>query len=170
MLKKINLILYYLIFSRLPNSSFPFGRVYNFLRVLILNKLLDLGSGCKIQRNVYIGSGDGIFIGNNCQLNDNIRLDNIKIGDNVMIARDSIFLGKMHKYDDLVIPMIDQGSLDCNPTVIEDDVWVGARVIVMPGLRISKGSVIGAGSVVTKDTIEFGIYGGVPAKLIKTRN
>ena len=53
--------------------------------------------------------------------------------------------------------------------IIEDDVWIGRNAIVMPGVRIGKGSIIGAGSVVTKDVEPLSVMGGVPATLIKKR-
>ena len=54
--------------------------------------------------------------------------------------------------------------------IIEDDVWIGRNAIVMPGIKIGKGSIIGAGSVVTRNVESFSVVGGVPAKLIKKRN
>lgn len=53
--------------------------------------------------------------------------------------------------------------------LIEDDVWIGANVTILSGVHIAEGCVIAAGSVVTTKTIPYGIYGGVPAKLIKMR-
>ena len=168
-ISKINLILYYSICSKLPNSSFPLGQIYNKIRISTINNIIKIGKGCKIQRNVYFGNGKGVEIGNHCQINDNVRLDNIKIGNNIMIARDCIFLGKMHEHNDINMPMNIQGAKISFPTILEDDIWIGARVIVMPGIKISKGCIIGAGAVLTKDTVEYGIYGGIPAKLIKFR-
>jgi acetyltransferase-like isoleucine patch superfamily enzyme len=52
---------------------------------------------------------------------------------------------------------------------IEDDVWIGANSIILPGVTIGEGAVIAAGSIVTKDVLPFSIVGGVPAKLIKMR-
>jgi len=167
--RKINLFVYYLIFSKLPNSSFPLGNVFTKIRGKLLMGILKIGSNCRIQSNVYIGAGKGISIGDNCHINDNTRLFNIKIGNDVMIARDCIFLGLLHGHDNVEIPMIEQGEIEASPTIIEDDVWIGARSIVMPGIKIARGSIVGAGSVLTKDTIEYGVYGGVPAKLIKKR-
>ena len=63
-----------------------------------------------------------------------------------------------------------QGYAEAIPVVIEDDVWVGARVIVLPGIRIGKGSVIGAGAIVTKDVPPFSICVGNPARIIRSRN
>ena len=55
------------------------------------------------------------------------------------------------------------------PVVIEDDVWIGGHVIINAGRRIRKGTIIAAGSVVTKDFPEYSIIGGNPVKLIKIR-
>lgn len=53
--------------------------------------------------------------------------------------------------------------------IIEDDVWIGERALILSGVRIGKGAVVGAGSVVTKDVPPYAIVGGVPAKVIKYR-
>jgi maltose O-acetyltransferase len=170
MIRKLFLTIYYLIFSKLPNSAFPLGRIYNKMRVSILKKVISIGCNCKVQRNVYIGNGIGIKVGDSNQINDNVRLDNVSIGNHVMIARDCIFLGKMHEFRDLKTPMIMQGEKDVRQTIIESNVWIGARAIIMPGVTIRNGSIIGAGAVLTKDTETNGIYGGNPAKLIKYRS
>ena len=53
--------------------------------------------------------------------------------------------------------------------MIGDDVWIGSRVIILPGVTIGKGAIVGAGVVVTKDVPEYAIVGGNPAKVIKFR-
>ena len=146
------------------------GKLFNSFRIFTLKKIFKVGNNCRIMRGVYIGSGKNIEIGNYCRINELTRLSNVKIGNHVMIARDCIILGMTHKYDNIDIPMERQGSVSFKQTIIEDDVWIGARVIIMPGLRIRKGSIIGANSVLTKDTENYGVYGGNPAKLIKKRN
>ncbi|MBJ7883159.1 DapH/DapD/GlmU-related protein, partial [Gelidibacter salicanalis] len=55
------------------------------------------------------------------------------------------------------------------PVIIEDDVWIGRNVVILPGIRISSGSIVGANSVVTKNICANSIVGGVPAKFIKFR-
>lgn len=169
-IKIIALLLYYSIAKHLPNYSFPGGKFYNWFRIFCLRRFIKVGHSCRIMRNVYMGNGNNVEIGNNCRINEGIRLDNVKIGDHVMIARESILLGKMHNYKELDVPMEQQGSEESERIIIENDVWLGLRVLVMPGVNIKKGSIIGAGAVLTKDTEENGIYGGVPAKLIRKRN
>lgn len=65
--------------------------------------------------------------------------------------------------------MCQQGLSEPRPVLIEDDVWIGARVIILPGVKVGKGSVIGAGSVVTKDVMPYTVVGGNPARVLKGR-
>lgn len=168
--KTFALICYYSFAIYLPNYSFPGGRFFNGFRIFILRGIIPVGKGCRIMRGVYVGGGRNIAIGSYSRVNQNVRLCNVKIGDHVMIARDTVFLGKTHESSRLDIPMEQQGNVELPQGIVEDDVWLGLRTIIMPGLKIRKGSIIGAGAVLTKSTEENTIYGGVPAKKIKVRN
>jgi maltose O-acetyltransferase len=168
-MKKIILLIYYLFASKLPDYAFPCGRIFNKIRVDFLKRIIPIGNNCRIQSNVYIGDGNNVSIGDNCRINDNCKLDNVKIGDYVLIARRTQILGKMHRFDDTKIPMLLQKNRPQKQTIIENDVWIGLNVIILPSLKIAKGSIIAAGAVLTKDTKPYGIYGGIPAKLIKFR-
>jgi maltose O-acetyltransferase len=93
----------------------------------------------------------------------------LKIGNDVMIGPDVMIFTQNHRNDRLDIPM----RLQTDPkrqVVIEDDVWIAARVIVLPGVTIHKGAIVGAGAVVTKDVPEYAVVGGNPAKVIKYRD
>lgn len=81
---------------------------------------------------------------------------------------DVVILTHTHNIDRVDIPMGKQGSRVAR-VIIGDDVWIGMRSIIMPGVKIGNGAVIGAGAVVTKDVPDFAIVGGVPAKIIKFR-
>ena len=168
-MKKIYLLLYYMFVNKIPSSHFPGGVFFNKFRLFFVKRIITIGTNNRFQRNVYFGDGNKIEIGSNCQINDNIRLDNVKIGNNVMIARDSVFLGKSHNFDNLNAPMNEQGILELEQTIVENDVWIGLRAIIMPGIKIESGSIIAAGTVLTKSTEKNGIYAGVPGKLIRIR-
>lgn len=81
---------------------------------------------------------------------------------------DVVILTHTHNIDRVDIPMGKQGSRVAR-VIIGDDVWIGMRSIIMPGVKIGNGAVIGAGAVVTKDVPDYAIVGGVPAKIIKYR-
>ena len=135
-----------------------------------MRSILAIGKNNKIQTSVYIGNGSNVKIGNYCQINERVKLDNVSIGDYVMIAPGVTILGKMHDFQDISEPMVLQGEKEVNQTIIETDVWIGTNAVIMPGLKIAKGTIVGAGCVLTKNTEPFGVYGGVPGKLIKIRN
>ena len=65
--------------------------------------------------------------------------------------------------------MMEQGFEEERPVVIGNDVWIGDRVIILPGVHVGDGSILAAGAVVTKDVPPYAIVGGVPAKLIRMR-
>jgi acetyltransferase-like isoleucine patch superfamily enzyme len=128
--------------------------------------------GCSIGRDaaVHMGcffTGRNITIGNNTIINRKCYLDGrgtLVIGNNVSIAPESYILSMTH----------DSQSPDFTPetrtTRIDDYVWLGARVLVLPGIRLGDGCVIGAGSVVTGDVPAYTIAAGSPARKIGERN
>lgn len=102
--------------------------------------------------------------------------EGLEIGDYVSIADNvTILLGGEHNLDTFTTFPLKAILLNRNEgmitskTIIEDDVWIGYGVKILSGVKIGKGAVVGAGAVVTKDLEAYGIYGGIPAKLIKYR-
>jgi acetyltransferase-like isoleucine patch superfamily enzyme len=93
----------------------------------------------------------------------------IKIGDNVMIAPHCVIAAGNHEYRDLSVPMRFAGSFSDGPIIIEDDVWIGANCTICDNVKISKGAIIGANSLINKDVDAYDIVGGVPAKKISSR-
>lgn len=168
-MKRIALFMYYLFAQNLPSSFIPGGRLFNSIRVGTLRLVFPLGKKCKIQRKVYFGSGREVSVGNNCQINENVSLVNVKIGNFVMIAPGVTILGRMHNHENKTIPMVLQGQKKTKQGIIENDVWIGTNAIIMPSVKICEGCIIAAGSVVTKDCEPYGVYAGVPAKRIKSR-
>ncbi len=89
----------------------------------------------------------------------------VTIGDNVMIGPGTLITSVGH-------PLSPKGRREhqafAKPVNIENDVWIGGNVVILPGINIGRGSVIGAGSVVTKDIPAFSVAVGSPARVIKT--
>ncbi|MBE7081631.1 MAG: maltose O-acetyltransferase [Clostridiales bacterium] len=80
-----------------------------------------------------------------------------------------IFYAQNHCTSNPDIPMREQGMAEIKPITIEDDVWIGARVVVLPGVTIGKGSVIGACAVVSKDVPPYSVFVGNPGRVVKNR-
>lgn len=75
-----------------------------------------------------------------------------------------------HCLDRVDIHMDQQGVSAEKAVIIEDDVWIGSRVTILPGVKIGRGSIIGAAAVVTKDVPPYSVVAGNPAKIMKRRN
>ncbi len=112
-----------------------------------------------------------LSIGKNVAINNGFWVDargGVEIGDNVLIGPHVTIATVNHRFDRANIPIRKQGHI-IKGVVVEDDVWLAAGVILLPGVRIGRGSVIAAGSVVTRNVEPYSIVGGVPAKEIKKR-
>ena len=94
----------------------------------------------------------------------------VTIGDHVMMGPECVLLSHNHRFDRLDIPMCQQGFSEEQPIHIGNDVWIGTRAIILPGVTVGDHSVVGAGAVVTKDVPPYAVVGGVPAKILKMRN
>lgn len=92
----------------------------------------------------------------------------VEIGSNVIMGPGCIIHSANHKFDRTDIPIRLRGYIKAQVR-IEDDCWLGANVIVLPGVTIGKGSVIGAGSVVTESIPPYSVAVGNPAKVVRSR-
>ncbi|WP_312764176.1 acyltransferase [Stutzerimonas balearica] len=129
----------------------------------------------RFDKNSYIGSHvvlkslHKLQVGENFSLHDFCYVDavgGVRVGNNVSIAHGSSLISFNHTWDAADVP-IKYNPIKEAPIVIEDDVWIGCGVRIMPGVTIGKRSVVAAGSVVVKDVPENTIVGGAPAKVIK---
>lgn len=146
--------------STIPSHVF---RLWFYRKVMKFN----IGAGSSILLNCSFDSTKSFHIGKNSVVNGNSRMDTrggIIIGDNVSISSDVIILTADHDIDSTDF------SGGTRSVIIEDYVWIGTRAMILPGVKIGKGAVIAAGSVVTKNIVPYEVVGGVPAKFIKTRN
>lgn len=169
--KYIALFFYYTIGNKMPASDAPISFGAKAFRRMLCNCIFDkTGKSINIEKGVFFGKGHGIAIGNRSGIGLNARVQGpLTIGNNVMMGPDVLIYTKNHEVSSIEIPMIDQGETVPRPVIIEDDVWIGARAIILPGVTIGKGSIIGAGAVVTKDVLPYMIVAGVPAKAVRGR-
>jgi len=171
--RAIGLALYYGLARYLPVSFRfqPFGTISKHVRGWICRGIFrHTGKETNIERGAHFGSGVEIEIGDHSGLGVNCQVPpNLKMGADVMMGPDVLILGQNHDFADPEVPMRLQGAARAEPVVIEANVWIGARVIVLPGVRIGTGAVIGAGSVVTKDVPPFTVCAGNPARVLRER-
>ena len=165
------MVMYYVILYRLPSRYFPLGKLLSRLRGRIVGRLLGAkcGRNVEIEGSVLFGRFLDTEIGNNVQINEQSRIRNVVIGDDVMIAPQVYILHSGHNHGQTGVPMRVQGDATYAPTVIEPDVWIGARSIILPGRLIGRGSIVAAGSVVTKDVEPYTIVAGNPARIVRRR-
>ena len=143
-------------------------KLRNYLYKFILYKM---GNSCNICAAVTLISPQNIEVGDKVSIHHNCYIGGrgkIKIGDYVSIANGSIIISEEHNYNDLEKRIKEQGITEKN-IIIEDNVWIGANVKILGGVTIKTGSIIAAGAVVNSDTSENSIFGGVPARFIKSR-
>lgn len=117
---------------------------------------------CKISTDFV--ADEYSYIGNNCTI-----YPGVTIGRYTMLAQFVQIIGSDHNYNFAGIPTIFSGRPPLKMTNIGRDVWIGANSIIFTGVKIGDGSIIAAGSIVTKDIPDFVVVGGVPAKVIKSR-
>lgn len=149
----------YQIAKTLPNND---GRVKCFQRrirsFLVRNFAEFVGANVNIQCNATISPT--LVIGNNSGIGANSVIGRgTVIGDNVMMGPECYIYTRNHAFSRTDIPMREQGMQDFEPVTIGNDVWIGARVTILPGVKIGNGCIIGAGSVVTKDIPDYAIGG-----------
>lgn len=168
--KLLCLVVYYGFARYLPASTSPLTHWTRGIRRFVCYPIFDYcGKNVNIERGANFSMGGGISIGSGSGLGINCAVHGpLKIGDNVMMGPDVTILTHTHNIERTDIPMGKQGMREAE-VIIGNDVWIGMRVIIMPGVKVGDGAVIGAGAVVTKDVPDYAIVGGVPARIIKFR-
>ena len=144
-------------------NSLPFG---NKKREKYLASLFSAyGDGNIVKANFNCNFGFNISIGNNCYFNHNVTiLDSfeVNIGNNVFLAPNVCISAVTHPNE-----ARGRKNLIIKKVVIEDDVWIGANTVILPGVVIHRGAVVGAQSLVKEDIPSSCVYAGIPAKFIK---
>lgn len=125
-------------------------------------KNVNIEKGAVFAYDVKLGDNSGIGV--NASLSSGVT-----IGKDVMMGPECIILTTNHGMIDNGIPMWKQESSKLRPVTIGNNCWIGARVILLPGVTLGNGCVVGAGSVVTKSFDDNSIIAGNPAHFIKYR-
>lgn len=145
---------------------------YNHTHV-VPRRRLTLGAGAQISPTAAfsyperISAGRGLHVGADCILWAGPAQGRIVMGDHVLLGPGVLVTAANYRFNDGQ-PVTEQ-AMDEGDVIIGNDVWLGARVMVMPGVVIGDGAIIGAGSVVTRDIPAMAIAAGVPAKVISQR-
>lgn len=145
--------------------------VGDWLRYGITRPFLKKVQSVRIYEGVTIWYPYRVSIGSKVTLNEWVFIDGfggVTIGNGVRVAHRVSIMSSDHHYEDRDRYIYEQG-IKVKPTVIEDDVWIGANSVIMPGVRLGHGSIVGAGAVVTRDVAPYAIVGGVPARPIGMR-
>lgn len=153
----------------LPESTAAVKIGQKQLRALC-GRLILAKCGCKVNIEKGAKFGSSVELGNHSGIGVNARIcGRCIIGSDVMMGPECMIYTFNHCVDRIDIPMNRQGFTKEKPVIIEDDVWIGARVTILPGVHIGKGSIVAAGAVVTHDVLPYSIVAGVPAKLVRMR-
>jgi acetyltransferase-like isoleucine patch superfamily enzyme len=133
---------------------------------------IAIGDDSYLSSQCILNTFDGwISLGSNCTVNSYAILyghGGLQIGNDVRIAPQVMIMPMNHIYKDPHVAIRKQG-IRAQGIKIEDDVWLGAGAVILDGVTIGRGSVIGAGAIVTKDIPRYSVAVGVPAKVIKKR-
>ncbi len=139
---------------------------------------IHLGDNVRLREQVWVQAsstlsnlGLGMIVGDNTYIGPRCILGaggGIRIGKNVIIGASVDILAENHEFSDFDKPIHEQG-VSREGIIIEDDVWVGNRVIILDGVHVGPGAIIGAGSVVTKDVPAYAIVVGNPGRVIGNR-
>jgi acetyltransferase-like isoleucine patch superfamily enzyme len=152
-------------------QAFARGTVHGNPLKMLREGRLEIGAHAVFEPGVWITSDTGrISIGAGALLNLNVMVaavERTEIGDHCMLANGCLVTDGNHRFDDPDKPVPWQGFTTKGPTILEDNVWLGANVVVTSGVRIGRRSVIGANSVVTEDVPPYSIAAGAPAKVLK---
>lgn len=168
--RKLGGLLYYSLAQYLPRSysGLKLGQVQ--LRRLCGKMMLEHCGKCvNIEKKAFfsekVSLGDYSGIGVNAKI-----YGRCTIGSYVMMGEDCTIITRNHCFSDVDRVMMEQGFQEEKPVRIGNNVWIGDKVIILPGVEIGDGCIIGAGSVVTHSIPSYTIAAGNPARIIGSRN
>jgi maltose O-acetyltransferase len=164
------LTLYYGFAQYLPDNRFPGGLYCTYFRSFLCRQFMaSAGNHVQIRPRAFLADGRFLRMADRSGIGPGCRIYGATIGYGVIIGPHCVFLKDNHVYEDPRTRISAQGMTAPMPPIVEDEAWIGERVIVLPGRRIGKGAIVGAGAVVTRDVEPYAIVGGNPARVIGSR-
>ena len=136
---------------------------------IVIGSRVFLGAGCWLRANpsghgIVLEIGDGTSVVGSCVFSAEM---SVKIGTNVLIARNVYIADHMHAFETVGVPILEQGVARTAPVEIGSGAWLGQNVVVGPGVRIGRGAVVGSNSVVLDDVPDYSVAAGAPARVLR---
>jgi maltose O-acetyltransferase len=151
------------------HSYGPIGVLSARLRAALCRRLFDrCGVGVNVEHGAEFGGGLGIALHDRAGLGVRAQVlgeGGIEIGRDVMMGPDVTILTQDHR----VLPDGRYDGYSVGKVTIEDEAWIGARVVILKGVRIGHHAIVAAGAIVTKDVPPYAIVAGVAARVLKER-
>jgi acetyltransferase-like isoleucine patch superfamily enzyme len=136
------------------------------------NRGISIGSGVFVGRNTILSCKNGDIVvddhanlGFNCEI---FSASRVRVGRSVLMAAYTYLVGGDHLFDRVDIPVLEQGRT-ARGIDVDDNVWLGAHVVVTDGSRVGRDAIVGAGAIVVGEIPEFAIAAGIPAKVLRDR-
>ncbi len=132
-----------------------------------------IGTRCVTQNDVWLNVGSNqasLFIGEYTFIGRGTEIEvtnKVLIGKGCLIAP-NVYISDHNHGLSMSAPMFQQPCIS-KPVILEDDVWIGTRAVILPGVTLGKGAVVAAGAVVNQNVKPYDIVGGVPATVLKSR-
>jgi len=141
---------------------------------LCKRKFASFGDNSQFRPGAYAINCSNIYIGRKVVIRPGSMLFAVRGTTGKIIIEDDVLIGSCthiyvsnHQYSDLSRPIAQQGHIEPKPVTLKKGCWVGANVTILPGVIIGENSVVGAGSIVTKDVSAYTVVCGNPARVIK---
>jgi len=131
-------------------------------------RLAHMGSRCSLRKSVVILSPECVSLADDVSIGEYVHIygsGGVTIGSRTMIGSLTSITTATHDYNAKIIYFTSVKR----PIIIGEDVWIGTKAVILPGVTIGDGAVVGAGAVVTKDVLPLAIVMGVPARVVKFR-
>jgi maltose O-acetyltransferase len=162
---------YYLVAQRLPERTRPGGELGRRFRAACCRTLFAQSGDCiNVEPLVDFGNGRHVRLGEGSSIGRDAHVSGLIAGPSVMIGPELLTIPQDHPLSADGTRWLGDAAGEFRPPEVGEGAWIGARVILLPGVKVGRYCVIGAGAVVTRDIPDYAVAGGVPARIIRFWN